>query len=385
MLALLSHYLRLKSLKYTYSFIPTKTLNSILPCRTAKKDLMNTKNNEKNKTEVALIYILMIFMAIFYILLSLVICFLPAALALYLFSKNHNKLQQYGIDKNIDQEIWTSVWSAFAQISLYIAGCITFYKISHTNDKSNFSNLLIRISEFQSLKSAYAILLFVFLPCLAFYVMQIGDFFKDQYEGETVKCTKKQYYIMMIGTLFYPAIIDFGIKAKKLSWIISGIIYATPVIILKSLPGTGIVTSQDKLTVLSIAVMWVISLFHTHAIRNEYYRYLSQPETIRGFGPMKSSSPNEEQDEPKQEPKQEHEKQSEPKTNNTSTRWNSKNPFTVLAVSEFASVSEIKRAYYKSMNQYHPDGLAPEFREIAEEKSKILNSAYDECLKAKAV
>jgi DnaJ-domain-containing protein 1 len=51
----------------------------------------------------------------------------------------------------------------------------------------------------------------------------------------------------------------------------------------------------------------------------------------------------------------------------------------VLEVSSHASPEEIRRAYIRKIQQYHPDrvaGLAPEFVELAERRSKVFNAAY---------
>jgi uncharacterized protein YhaN len=53
--------------------------------------------------------------------------------------------------------------------------------------------------------------------------------------------------------------------------------------------------------------------------------------------------------------------------------------WSVLQVSPCASPEEIRRAYVRKMQQYHPDrvaGLAPEFVELAERRSKVFNAAY---------
>jgi DnaJ-domain-containing protein 1 len=58
--------------------------------------------------------------------------------------------------------------------------------------------------------------------------------------------------------------------------------------------------------------------------------------------------------------------------------------FEVLGVSPTASVDEIKNAYRERVRQYHPDrvqGLGKEFWEIAEQKTKELNSAYNYALR----
>ena len=53
--------------------------------------------------------------------------------------------------------------------------------------------------------------------------------------------------------------------------------------------------------------------------------------------------------------------------------------WSVLEVSPYASPEEIRRAYIRKMQQYHPDrvaGLAPEIVELAERRSKVFNAAY---------
>jgi DnaJ like chaperone protein len=54
--------------------------------------------------------------------------------------------------------------------------------------------------------------------------------------------------------------------------------------------------------------------------------------------------------------------------------------YDVLKVPPTAGAEEIKASYRRLIAQYHPDKvatLAPEFRALAEEKSKELNAAYD--------
>jgi DnaJ-domain-containing protein 1 len=53
--------------------------------------------------------------------------------------------------------------------------------------------------------------------------------------------------------------------------------------------------------------------------------------------------------------------------------------FEVLGVTPAASSEEIKAAYRAKISSYHPDrvaSLASEFRQLAEEKSKLINEAY---------
>jgi DnaJ like chaperone protein len=57
----------------------------------------------------------------------------------------------------------------------------------------------------------------------------------------------------------------------------------------------------------------------------------------------------------------------------------------VLRVPATASLDEIKLAYRRRIAEYHPDktcGLGDELRMLAEERSKAINTAYDEAMYA---
>jgi DnaJ-domain-containing protein 1 len=59
----------------------------------------------------------------------------------------------------------------------------------------------------------------------------------------------------------------------------------------------------------------------------------------------------------------------------------------VLEVSPDATTRDIRGSYLRKMRQYHPDrvaGLAPEFVEMAERRTKALNAAYAEAVRARA-
>lgn len=52
----------------------------------------------------------------------------------------------------------------------------------------------------------------------------------------------------------------------------------------------------------------------------------------------------------------------------------------VLQLNRPFTTDELRTAYRQQMSQYHPDkvsSLAPEFRELAESKSKEINRAYE--------
>jgi DnaJ-domain-containing protein 1 len=56
-------------------------------------------------------------------------------------------------------------------------------------------------------------------------------------------------------------------------------------------------------------------------------------------------------------------------------------PYKVLDISPDASRTEILEAYHQKVRLYHPDrlaGLAPELRQLAEERMKAINAAFEQ-------
>ncbi len=57
-----------------------------------------------------------------------------------------------------------------------------------------------------------------------------------------------------------------------------------------------------------------------------------------------------------------------------------KNPYKILGLQESSSAEEVRRAYQTLVKQYHPDriaDMAPELRELAEQRTQELNAAYE--------
>jgi len=80
-----------------------------------------------------------------------------------------------------------------------------------------------------------------------------------------------------------------------------------------------------------------------------------------------------------------YQKQEEPKPKQES--YSSKAWYEILEVSPSSSLDEIRTAYKRKISMYHPDkvsSMGPEFNEIAQKKSKEINSAYDEAVRSKS-
>ncbi|HPJ93507.1 MAG TPA: DnaJ domain-containing protein [Deltaproteobacteria bacterium] len=68
----------------------------------------------------------------------------------------------------------------------------------------------------------------------------------------------------------------------------------------------------------------------------------------------------------------------------TQSQTDIRDPYTVLGISKGASEEEIRKAYTKLANQYHPDKvqhLGEEFRELAEKRFKEIQQAYQQLKK----
>ena len=62
--------------------------------------------------------------------------------------------------------------------------------------------------------------------------------------------------------------------------------------------------------------------------------------------------------------------------------------YKVLGVSKSASASEIKKAYRKMANKFHPDKiehLGKEYKEIAQDKFKSVSDAYHKIKKDRTI
>jgi len=92
--------------------------------------------------------------------------------------------------------------------------------------------------------------------------------------------------------------------------------------------------------------------------------------------------------EPQQQPEQEREAE---RWRRRQRKWALKESkenqwWSVLEVSQYASVNEIRRSYLRKIKQSHPDrmvSLAPELLPLAEGRAKALNVAYAAAIRAR--
>jgi DnaJ-class molecular chaperone len=69
----------------------------------------------------------------------------------------------------------------------------------------------------------------------------------------------------------------------------------------------------------------------------------------------------------------------QPSSEEPASKPRAENNLDILNLSADATREQIRKAYLAAIKQYHPDnfaGLSPEFRELAEEKSKQIILAY---------
>lgn len=72
---------------------------------------------------------------------------------------------------------------------------------------------------------------------------------------------------------------------------------------------------------------------------------------------------------------------SEHASNGSSRPKGTRSPYQILQVSPTASPAEVRAAYRRMVQLYHPDkvaGLGPELRQVAEQHMKEINSAYEQ-------
>jgi DnaJ-domain-containing protein 1 len=73
-------------------------------------------------------------------------------------------------------------------------------------------------------------------------------------------------------------------------------------------------------------------------------------------------------------------KQQPEKSRTTKQTVENLDAYTVLEVTENASLDEIEQAYRKKISEYHPDKVAnaaPELQALAEQRAREINAAYD--------
>jgi preprotein translocase subunit Sec63 len=68
-------------------------------------------------------------------------------------------------------------------------------------------------------------------------------------------------------------------------------------------------------------------------------------------------------------------------TRRSTKRRQTSSPYELLGVEPDASQQQIRAAYQRLVRQYHPDrvaNMAPEIRQLAEQRTKEINAAYEQ-------
>lgn len=121
---------------------------------------------------------------------------------------------------------------------------------------------------------------------------------------------------------------------------------------------------------------WLDDLFILYLLwRYVYSPYKKRPDFSRYFGQRQQSYRRESASA---------DTEGENNRRYTESQTDIRDPYTVLGVGEGASEEEIRKAYTKLANQYHPDKvqhLGEEFRELAEKRFKEIQQAYQQLKK----
>lgn len=241
---------------------------------------MNNNNVERERKSGGIfLYAIIIITAIIQFLLSAIICFAPAFVMSAIFKLVDNRMKGVQVVKK--QENWVLFWSTICQITMYSAGWLTFKKVAFVKGSFTLTGSFTRISNFNTWDTFYYMMMFLAIPCLAFYLIKVSDYFRDS------ECEEPVYYIenkknlirmFLITTIGYPlAFVYYGARANKISWLFSGLVYlAGPFTGFAILGKFHLGAPFIGATTGFAAIMWIIAMIHTYRIRNEYLEKTGQ-------------------------------------------------------------------------------------------------------------
>ena len=109
------------------------------------------------------------------------------------------------------------------------------------------------------------------------------------------------------------------------------------------------------------------------------FRYLHRKRTMPSDGSRTHGARGQQHTDQQQEQEQEQQERDQ-------YRQGPRDPYSILGVSRQAGQSEIRAAYLKLANQYHPDKVAhlgKEFQEMAEQRFKEIQQAYEHLKKGR--
>lgn len=234
----------------------------------------------QSRSSQGIVLFIVFLVSVMTFLVSVALCFLPAIVSSLIFRNMSRKI-------NGPHEQWISFWAVHTQLFLYTAGAITLYKACVVNKTIMFSGVLDKLMKIGSWDSFIMIVLFGVIPSVIFYLIKVGDHFRDKNINNDiiyyVRANNKWLMMMLTSVVFNPIIFFYyGIRAKKVTWVVSGMVYVTPLIISLILfqYNYSATSMLFQGSILSQLLLWCVSIFHTYSIRREYLERIGSSNVV---------------------------------------------------------------------------------------------------------
>ena len=118
-----------------------------------------------------LFYSLMIMGGLLSPLVVFIACFLPAVSSTVLFRLVNKRTSPMN-----SRPIWRDFWAMSGQLSLYIGGSLTLRNAFFVQDHFNLDGLWVRICQHSSWHSFYLCFMFIFLPSLMVFFIELSRY-----------------------------------------------------------------------------------------------------------------------------------------------------------------------------------------------------------------